>query len=186
MALTNGTTLILDADGRPELRSSGIFAVNDRGNWSVTCTSEQDNEKQASLAAFLCSQLGFIDYNNFKVFPIDRVRNRILQPLSNYSTFVQVKGHEDCTVFYVKCVTEITHPKLEQPAHTWDILEEQFYTPWIARIYVNGSYQCAGVLIDLSWVLTSTHCFEHQLQYIKNSLSLTKQLLNLLLEIRAF
>lgn len=185
MALTNGTIVILEADGRPQLRSSGIFAVNDRGNWSVTCTNELDKEKQATLAAFVCIQLGFIDYDQFTTYPINRMRNRILEPFSNNSTFVQVGGHKDCTVFYVKCATEITHPKLEQQASNWDFLEEQFYTPWIARIYVNGNYQCAGVLINVSWVLSSTHCFQQQLQYIINLLSLAKRLLNLLLEIRA-
>lgn len=167
MALTNGTTISLDVDNRPELRSSGIVASNYRGTWRVTCTSQNESEKQARTAAFMCSYLGFNDYNKFKIFPNNRLRSTILKPLNNHSHFIHINGKENCTLFYVKCSREITHPKMEHFFIPEGTLEEQFYTPWIARIHVNGIYQCAGVLIDLSWVLTSSDCFKDKLQYVK-------------------
>lgn len=166
VALSNGTAVSLDVDLRPELRSSGIVASNYRGNWRLTCTNQQENDKQARIAAYICSYLGFNDYHKYKTFPRNRLRNKTLTILNNASSFVEVKSTENCSLFYVKCSQEITHPKMQHYVADEELLEEQFYTPWNAAVHVDGNYQCVGVLIELSWVLTSSHCFEDKLQYI--------------------
>lgn len=172
MALSNGTTVILDADQRPELRSSGIVASNFRGSWRVPCTSSQEIDSQAHIAAYICSYLGFKDYYKYKMFPRNRLRHKILTPSSNYSTFSETRGTQNCSLFYVKCSDAVTHPKMSYFLTDEERLEQQVYSPWNAAIYVDGKHQCVGVLIGFSWVLTTTNCFRQELQCVKaNSFS---------------
>lgn len=166
VALSNGTTLTVDADERPELRSSGIVASNFRGTWRVTCTNQKERDKQAVAAAYICSYLGFNDYYKYKMFPRSKLRGKELPLFNNHSTFVGVKSMKNCSLLYVKCSHEITHPKMQRFVNDEGKLEEQFYSPWNAAIYVNGIYQCVGTLFDLSWVLASAHCFQHKLKYV--------------------
>lgn len=167
MALSNGTNIELDADLRPELKSSGIVASNYRGTWRVTCTNQQESDTQARIAAYICNYLGFNDYYKYKTFPGHRLRNKMLTLSNNASTFVEVESKDNCSLFYVKCSREITHARIQHFVGDEERLEEQFYSPWNAAIYVDGSHRCVGVLIDLSWVLTSSHCFQHKLQCAK-------------------
>lgn len=45
--------------------------------------------------------------------------------------------------------------------HALEKLTEQNTThmwPWIAKIYIDGTYKCTGVLVDPSWVVISDSC----------------------------
>lgn len=162
VTLSNGTMITVDADGRSELRSSGIVVFNYHGSWKISCADDADTETLARISAIMCSYLGFSDYERFKAFPTSRLRHTLLRPLSNYSTYIPVSTKEKCSLFYVKCMNEVVHPKLDHFAI--GAIEEQFYTPWIAMIYYNGVYQCSGILFDLAWVITSSNCLQQPLQ----------------------
>lgn len=165
--MSNGTTISLDADERPELRSSGIVASNYRGNWRTACAGEEPTEVLARIAGIVCSYLGFSDYYKFKVFSSDRLRNTTLQGFNNYSTYVEVKEKENCSLFYVKCSKEITHPKMEHYVIPGEHMEQQIYTPWIAMVHSDGIYQCTGILVDQFWVMTSAGCLQEMSQYAR-------------------
>lgn len=160
--------MTLDADGRPELRKSGIVVSNFRGGWNVACNAQQEFEKQAQIAAYVCDYLSFNDYYKFKVFPSSKLRRKPLASLSNHSNPVAVKMSDNCSLLYVKCSDDITHPKMSHFVGNEAEAEQQFYTPWNAAIFVDGVYQCTGVLIGPSWAITSSKCFHQTLGYVLN------------------
>ncbi|KAK9881867.1 hypothetical protein WA026_018066 [Henosepilachna vigintioctopunctata] len=67
VALTNGKTLILDSDFRPNLHMSGIVSVNRFGSWRPYCLPINNKTKsEAEIAAGVCNYLGYEDYTGFK------------------------------------------------------------------------------------------------------------------------
>lgn len=68
-----------------------------------------------------------------------------------------------CMALYVFCDTSL-FTDFEIIPTTGFNREAQSVTynmwPWVAQLYVDGSYQCTGVLIDFSWVLVHHLCLK--------------------------
>lgn len=71
-----------------------------------------------------------------------------------------------CMALYIYCdqslFTDFTSIQLRNKQQTHDEsnfsqLSNQLW-PWIAKLYIDGTYKCTGVLVDLSWVLISSSC----------------------------
>lgn len=71
-----------------------------------------------------------------------------------------------CMALYIYCdhslFTDFTSIQLRNKQQRNDEsnlsqLSNQLW-PWIAKLYIDGTYKCTGVLVDLSWVLISSSC----------------------------
>ncbi|XP_066994121.2 serine protease nudel [Anabrus simplex] len=73
-ALTDGTTLYTDVEGRPHLNAVGILSYSQSGEWRPLCV--QDKNEFLSLASDICLYLGFSGYESFSEVP---VQNKVLK-----------------------------------------------------------------------------------------------------------
>lgn len=69
-----------------------------------------------------------------------------------------------CMSLYVYCDHSLfTHFDVTQDLRTSENSKNAtafFMWPWVAKLYVDGTYKCTGVLVDLSWVLVSHYCLQ--------------------------
>lgn len=71
VALTDGKTILMDNDLRPNLNHKGIVCENKEGNWSVKCVRRGDLNANTELAGLICFSLGFSGFNFFNVSRVD-------------------------------------------------------------------------------------------------------------------
>lgn len=66
-ALTDGNTVLLDGDLRPNLNHKGVVCENVNGVWSVKCVRRNQLLINAEIAGQTCLKLGFSGYMSHKV-----------------------------------------------------------------------------------------------------------------------
>ncbi|CAG9823853.1 unnamed protein product [Phaedon cochleariae] len=169
-ALTNGKTLTLDSDLRPELAMSGIITINRFGVWRPFCSNMSDNE--ASIVTNVCNLLGFEEYVGYHKYlvedrPIDvlqknasklsmthQVNDAILSKDEN-SNATKCSGlNVTCSVVSLDKTMHIGRPDNV----SGDV--ELYTSPWNAVIYSDGIYRCMGTILDPRWIITSVNCFK--------------------------
>lgn len=79
MALTDGKTVLLDADLRPHLNSKGIVCQNTNGTWHVLCLNRIEIKKNNETARGMCLLLGFSAYSFHNISTVDE-DGRIKRP----------------------------------------------------------------------------------------------------------
>nr|CAD7446407.1 unnamed protein product [Timema bartmani] len=144
-ALTDGSTVLLGLDARPQLFSEGVISYSLLGEWYPLC---DDGKKEYSMmAADICGLLDFSGYEGFRevqaqVDPLQEVSD--WGPVNKRSS----KGHpgvQTCAGLYVKCASQLS------VQNRW---------PWHAALYVGGVYKCSAALIDSRWLLASSYCVQ--------------------------
>ncbi|CAG2068065.1 unnamed protein product, partial [Timema podura] len=144
-ALTDGSTVLLGLDARPQLFSEGVISYSLLGEWHPLC---DDGKKEYSrMAADICGLLDFSGYEGFRevqaqVDPLQEVSD--WGPVNKRSS----RGHpgfQTCPGLYVKCASQLS------TQNRW---------PWHAALYVGGVYKCSAALIDTRWLLASSYCVQ--------------------------
>lgn len=166
VTLTNGALIEFDRDMRPILNLNGIVAINNNGSWKALCANWTGIE--SSAATDVCISLGFAEYEKFQKLTIyakdfNKKRNDddgINSDLEHVKKIVL--DQDKCDALYVKC-SNTTNVDL-----TYQIgLENKFNAtkynlynfPWNAAIYINGNYECIGIILNLNWILSFGNCF---------------------------
>nr|CAD7461010.1 unnamed protein product [Timema tahoe] len=145
VALTDGSTVLLGLDARPQLFSEGVISYSLLGEWYPLC---DDGKKEYSMmAADICGLLDFSGYEGFRevqaqVDPLQEVSD--WGPVNKRSSKSH-PGVQTCAGLYVKCASQLS------VQNRW---------PWHAALYVGGVYKCSAALIDSRWLLASSHCVQ--------------------------
>lgn len=171
-ALTNGESVGLDINMRPEVYSEGMLSFNKEGNWHNLCNSHLDDPLPA---ADICAYLGFTGYefyNNTYVtkqvlkfeknaIPYVNTEN-YLNPMAypvhffdGYESRYKKKRNSNgfCNGLHVVCLTTLKG-FFHIPG------SEDYEWPWHGQVYVEGVYKSSAVLLDKRWLLTSRKHFE--------------------------
>lgn len=77
--MTDGKTVLIDADLRPEMNHKGILCENSKGVWSVKCVNRQPIRNR-ELAGQICTLLGFSGYSFHNVSRVDENGQIKLRP----------------------------------------------------------------------------------------------------------
>lgn len=172
--LTNGATLTLDSDLRPELSTRGIITINRLGVWRPFCANTSDSE--ASIATNVCNLLGFEEYTAFHKYQVkDRPLNVTFGHLKNDNVEElltdDIKNGSDsgdvCTGLYVQC-SNVSLDNSVYRVYGINRTEkdaELYNSPWNAVIYSDGKYKCMGAILDTTWIVTSINCFKGITKY---------------------
>lgn len=107
----------------------------------------------ASLAADVCSYLGFSDYRSFYKVPLN---NNDLQTSYHgkvVSTSNQSASKDKCMALFLKCSETLDITNQFENGNT------PLPTPWNAEIYINGDFKCTGAILNEEWVISSLDCF---------------------------
>lgn len=164
-ALTNGVTLTLDSDLRPELAMSGIITINRLGVWRPFCANMSDDEP--SIATNVCNLLGFEEYVGYHKYQVeDKPLNVTIQGIREnfYSTTSSSTSNNSCSGLFVKC----SNVSLDNSVHSIRLDNvtrddvELYTTPWNAVIYSDGIYRCMGTILNSNWIVTSVNCFREK------------------------
>nr|XP_023023966.1 serine protease nudel [Leptinotarsa decemlineata] len=158
-ALTDGKTLILDSDLRPELAMSGIITINRFGVWKPLCNANSSHS-DAAVATNVCNFLGLEEYLGYGGIEVEdgplsvRMKN-FKQP----DRVVPSSGAIKCHGIYVKC----SNVSLDKAIHSVRLdnvtVDVELYTsPWNAVIYADGLYRCMGTILNRRWIVTSVNC----------------------------
>lgn len=145
VALTDGKTVLFDADLKPSLRHRGVVCENRHGEWSVMCVKRfQLRHNGDELAGQVCSSIGFTGYTYHNISRVngdgviaDRQRGPILnQPLFELDflhdthfvrsrrnampelrseAIVATPQRPNCMGLYVECAPHSTIPKDKPP-----------------------------------------------------------------------
>ncbi|XP_046405684.1 serine protease nudel isoform X2 [Ischnura elegans] len=173
-ALTNGDTVHLDILGRPYYRNEGLFSVTKDGKWMLYY-SEIKEDINPSLAADVCSSLGFSGYEWFRRIVL---KNGTLQvkeakdssylemaPVYSTSHALLIPSHiEDDSGMsdqhryngfgiQLRCSNSLKIPLLSS-VHEYSLVD----WPWYGSIHVEGYYKCGATLVHESWMVTSVKC----------------------------
>ncbi|XP_056642016.1 serine protease nudel-like [Diorhabda sublineata] len=152
VTLTNGRTVDLDADSRPNLTTRGIVTINRNGVWRPYCLNS--TEKPANIATNTCYLLGFEEYLTFNKFQLDKT------PL-NQNEIKTIHENNTCQGLYVKC-SNVSLDNSIRGIRDNAIDEVELYTaPWNAVIYSDGIYRCMGAILNPLWIVTSINCTKH-------------------------
>lgn len=158
-ALTNGVTLTLDSDLRPELAMSGIITINRFGVWRPFCANISDDEP--SIATNVCNLLGSEEYVGYQKYQVeDKPLNVTINGFQE-DNYLLSWSNKTCSGLFVKC----SNISLDVSIHdiylddvTRDV--ELYTSPWNAVIYSDGIYRCMGTVLNSNWIVTSINCFK--------------------------
>lgn len=162
-ALTNGVTLTLDSDLRPELAMSGIITINRFGVWRPFCANISDND-DPSIATNVCNLLGSEEYVGYHKYQVeDKPLNVTINGFQEHGLSPTSWSNETCTGLYVKC-SNISLDSSIHDIHLDDVTRDvELYTsPWNAVIYSDGIFRCMGTLLNSNWIVTSINCFKER------------------------
>lgn len=158
-ALTNGVTLTLDSDLRPELAMSGIITINRFGVWRPFCANMSDDEP--SIATNVCNLLGAEEYVGYQKYQVEDKPLNVTIIGFQKSDFSPSWSSNTCSGLFVKC----SNISLDSSIHsiyldnvTRDV--ELYTSPWNAVIYSDGIYRCMGTILNSNWIVTSVNCFK--------------------------
>lgn len=160
MVLTNGLTVQYDEELQPILNMEGIISINNNGSWRALCANWSGIEP--STASDVCLSLGFIDYKKFQQSSVNNqlLNTSVIGLNSVRDNKKTVLNQDKCDALYVKCsntTVDLTH---QIGTESKFMATHNLYTlPWNAAIYVDGKYECIGVILNSNWILTSAHCF---------------------------
>ncbi|KAG5899669.1 hypothetical protein JTB14_015159 [Gonioctena quinquepunctata] len=159
-ALTDGKTLTLDSDLRPDLAMSGIITINRFGVWKPFCASANTSHNEASVVTDVCNLLGFEEYTGYHEYQVEERQLSVRMRNADQPKGENLLGSEKCAGLYVKC----SNVSLDKAIHnvrldnvTGDV--ELYTSPWNAVIYADGIYRCMGTVLNRRWIVTSVNCF---------------------------
>lgn len=158
-ALTNGVTLTLDSDLRPELVMSGIITINRFGVWRPFCANMSDDE--ASIATNVCNLLGSEEYVGYHKYQVEDKPLNVTIIGFQETYYTPSQSNNTCSGLFVKC----SNISLDNSVHniylddvTHDV--ELYTTPWNVLIYSDGIYRCMGTILNSNWIVTSVNCLK--------------------------
>lgn len=158
-ALTDGVTLTLDSDLRPELAMSGIITINRFGVWRPFCANMSDDEP--SIATNVCNLLGSEEYVGYHKYQVeDKPLNVTTIAFQNTDTSPSASSNT-CSGLFLKC-SNISLDNTVHNIYLNDVARDvELYTsPWNAVIYSDGIYRCMGTILNSNWIVTSVNCFK--------------------------
>lgn len=150
VALTDGHNIFTDGSQRPELRASGVVTYNDNGKW--TKCGDWSNDINASAVYDICQYLSFNDYLSYKVISID---GNDINVVSRMPVASPSSSQTQCKVLYINCQNDIDIDLKNRDA---DSISSE-HVPWNANVYVNGLFRCRGMILNDTWIITSSGCF---------------------------
>ncbi|XP_015184626.1 PREDICTED: serine protease nudel-like [Polistes dominula] len=169
LTLSNGKFVNLDNDGIPILNVKGVLTRIQYGTWYPSChnpVKTQNLSTSILIADNTCKYLGFTKYDKIEevtVFEIG-IDTKIINgtdesyywPMPVYHAPSKVLP--TCQGFNIGCRPV---PNTNINVHT--IIDpvtgnRTFIWPWLATIFVDGSYRCSAILLDTNWLLSSSAC----------------------------
>lgn len=160
-ALTNGEYINIDIDGLPHLATEGIITSFKNGSWVATCYDQ--NISETFFGDNVCMRLGLkgqeqIEQITVKTLKLDE-HHWTLEHASNhqYST-EKITEFSKCQGLWIKCKL-VLNSSVETHKIKYQQNNESTHSfPWDALIFEDGSYQCAGILLQDDWLLTTFQC----------------------------
>ncbi|CAH1999694.1 unnamed protein product [Acanthoscelides obtectus] len=154
VTLTRGRFVILDANVRPELSTSGILTINHLGTWKALCTNR--STVLPSLASTTCTSVGFEDYVSFHVLHVPDIplEVSVLNVVRTSSDTLQSEDTTipgNCSALYVKC-SDVFLAESDSSV--------KYELPWNAIIYIDGKYRCMGTIVGPSSIITHLDCLQ--------------------------
>lgn len=164
MALTDGRSVQLDANNRPELNYKGYVTRNMNGKWSVVCDDQIDfNTRGAETAGQVCLLLGLKGYRFFNKTLLPSSQLEVVDKVDHLSPNIvrsprQILKHvQDPFQFermLLKQREKVSEPPriIEEPEKTW-----QDYEPIVA----STTGPCTALFVECV-----PHASNHQEQLV--------------------
>ncbi|XP_011872575.1 PREDICTED: serine protease nudel [Vollenhovia emeryi] len=167
-ALTNGEYVNVDSDNRPVLNAEGLLSKYYNGTWYIPCPLP-DRVMNITVASILgedlCQYLGFTSLQSLDTIVVNKtvLETRWHNTSASYEssqprhTAASERG-ERCTALRFHC-----RPVLGSSADSYLVVEPRtdsrtYLWPWLAAIFVDGSYRCSALLLESDWLLSSSSC----------------------------
>lgn len=174
--LANNSIVLTDIHGRPKPHREGLLGKFKDGTWVVLSNFTLSNLKPKED---LCKLLGFPEhfdhnitmYGNFSYTP--EVPDNGIYTETIYARIENYAGpftYVVCTPFTDLIWTQsrmapLLPESISKIQALHDIAnnnelesESEEKWPWVVSIYVNGIYECLGVLLDSHWILADKTC----------------------------
>lgn len=169
--LSNGHRVYLDADERPSLLMQGILTRNVNGKWRPVCHVPRMSQNQSTVMFIARNISQFFGFAYLESAEAVSVRDSELETVSwnkkNYASpeWQSAASLSDdgktCPGIKMRC-----RPVLNATESIYLIPDagtgsRGYLWPWIAAIFVDGSYRCSAILLDDSWLLSASKCIEN-------------------------
>ncbi|XP_033322344.2 serine protease nudel [Megalopta genalis] len=169
--LSNGQHVHLDAAERPSLRRQGILTRYVNGKWRPTCHFPKMHQNKSTIEVIgqkMCHYFGFAYLESSE--PVS-VRDSELETIrwskknpafqASLSAASLSDGDKTCPGIKIRC-----RPVLNSSENAHLIVDagtgsRDYLWPWIAAIFVDGSYRCSATLLDENWLLSASKCAEN-------------------------
>ncbi|XP_067118612.1 atrial natriuretic peptide-converting enzyme-like isoform X2 [Centruroides vittatus] len=151
----------------------GYLMIQRQGEWKKLCLDDNDVIERGKfdverLGNTICSALTYKNLESIVVLPSkfrDNLYYDLIPPTKKSSVNFRPSGCKDGKVVRIKCRNLECGIKSASESSTKRIVGGNSVTrgtwPWQAALYREGQFQCGGVLISDSWLLSAGHCFYH-------------------------
>ncbi|XP_015603565.1 serine protease nudel [Cephus cinctus] len=176
-SLSNGHSVTVDLEGRPQLNVQGIVSQYQNGQWRPFCLdtngfASNDTERERSIGQYVCRYLGFEDQmNTTKTIVSDKTIDAIPSagrgvvghgyPDTEVAQSTDSTGDKTCVSLHVECNPTLNTSVSNHLVSIKDTENPSYLWPWHAAIFVDGRYHCSAVLLEHSWLLTSARCVQN-------------------------
>ncbi|XP_078053187.1 serine protease nudel [Augochlora pura] len=169
--LSNGRQVYLDAAGRPSLRTQGILTRYVNGKWRPTCHVPRMHQNQSSVKLIsqnMCQYFGFANLESSEPVSVSDSELETIGWNEKNSAFQESlsaaslsSDEKTCPGIKIRCrpvpnTSESAHLIVDAGTGSRDYL-----WPWVAAIFVDGSYRCSAILLDENWLLAASKCTEN-------------------------
>ncbi|XP_076231283.1 serine protease nudel [Calliopsis andreniformis] len=170
-SLTNGQTVYLDADERPFFNTQGVLTQYTAGKWQPTCHYPRIHQNQSTTTLIgqkICEYFGFANLlsadsttvkdSQLETIPWDK-EDTTLQ--GDPSTTFRNDKNKTCPGLYIRCRPVFNSSLSAHLTVDADTGSRDYFWPWLAAIFVDGSYRCTAILLDTNWLLSAAKCVEN-------------------------
>ncbi|KAL1501395.1 hypothetical protein ABEB36_006719 [Hypothenemus hampei] len=177
VALTDGSTVFLDAEDRPQLQTKGLVTINKNGTWTLLCINS--TEELSLTAASTCSSLGFHDYSSFSPYSTETSSIKTSTSTNSSITVHMPKkclSDNCCQGVFLSCSDSTFSISL--PSDSLKKVLKINAAPWTVSLFDNGIFTCTGALLNNRWILTQRNCLNLTHGYLTAVLGMGKLNLN--------
>lgn len=151
----------------------GYLMIRRAGEWKQLCLDDNDVIEKGKfdverLGRTICSSLTYKNLESIVLLPSKFRENfyyDLIPPSKKSSVHFRPSGCKEGKIVRIKCRNLDCGIRSPMESSTKRIVGGKSVTkgtwPWQAALYREGQFQCGGVLVSDSWLLSAGHCFYH-------------------------